>query len=112
MNQEEIIRQVTELCARERMSLTDLQKDITDTYHVLFASPFERNNAIKQIKQNSAKHPDMYTAIQADPRVTTVPFETVPDCGLQSNLHMQLKYLCLKELQHQVENRTQSWRNS
>lgn len=111
MNQQDIIRQATELYVRERGFLTDLQKDIVDTYHVLSVSPFKRDNAIKQIKQNNAKYPDMYTSIQAKLKVVTVSFETVTDYGLQSNLQMQLEYLSLKEFQHQVENQTQSWRN-
>lgn len=111
MNQQDIIRQATELYARKRELLSDLQKDIVDTYHVLSVSPFKRDNAIKQIKQNNAKYPGMFASIQANPQVTTVSFETITDCGLQSNLQMQLEYLSLKEFQHQVENQMQSWRN-
>lgn len=111
MNPQDIIRQAAELYTKERRFLTDLQKDIADTYHVLFVSPYKRDDAIKQIRQNNAKHPDMCTAIQANPRVTAVPFETITDCGLQSNLQMQLEYLSLKEFQQQFRSQQQSWRN-
>lgn len=111
MNQQDIIRQAAELYARERRFLTDLQKDIVDTYGKLIANPFERNDVINQIKQNNTKYPDMYATIQAIPKVTAVSFETITDSGLQSNLYLQLEYLYLKETQNQIKNQQQSWRN-
>ena len=95
--QEEIIRQLTEMYARERDWLTDLQKDIVDTYYKSTAQPFDRNAAIDQFRSNNVKYPDMYAAILVAAGSNMVPLPTLTDSVLSMNLSMQLNYLVAKE---------------
>lgn len=95
--QEEIIRQLTEMYARERDWLTDLQKDIVDTYYKSTAQPFDRNAAIDQFRSNNVKYPDMYAAILAAAGSNMVPSSTLTDSVLVMNLSIQLNYLLAKE---------------
>lgn len=95
--QEEIIRQLTEMYAMERDWLTDLQKDIVDTYYKSTAQPFDRNAAIDQFRSNNVKYPDMYAAILVAAGSNMVPLPTLTDNVLSMNLSMQLNYLVAKE---------------
>lgn len=95
--QEEIIRQLTEMYAMERDWLTDLQKDIVDTYYKSTAQPFDRNAAIDQFRSNNVKYPDMYAAILVAAGSNMVPLPTLTDSVLSMNLSMQLNYLVAKE---------------
>lgn len=98
MNQQEkIIRQLAEMYARERDWLTDLQKDIVDTYYKSTAQPFDRNAAIDQFRSNNVKYPDMYAAILAAAGSNMVPSSTLTDSVLVMNLSIQLNYLLAKE---------------
>lgn len=102
MNQQEkIIRQLTEMYARERDLLTDLQKDIVDTYYKSTAHPFDRNDAIDQFRSNNVKYPDMYAAILVAAGSNMVPLSTLTDNVLSMNLSMQLNYLVAKEIAQQ-----------
>ena len=42
---------------RQKQYITDLEKDILDTWNELQKSPFDRSSAQLQIMQNNAKHP-------------------------------------------------------
>ena len=55
---------------RQKQHLTDLEKDILDTWNELQKNPFDRSAAQKQVIQNNAKHPEIFVAIAALP--TTV----------------------------------------
>ncbi len=55
---------------RQKQYITDLEKDILDTWNELQKSPFDRSSAQLQIMQNNAKHPEILAAIKALP--TTV----------------------------------------
>ena len=95
--QEEIIRQLTEMYARKRDLLTDLQKDIVDTYYKSTAQPFDRNGAIDQFRSNNVKYPDMYATILVAAGSNMVPSSALTDSVLGMNLSMQLNYLVVKE---------------
>ena len=44
---------------RQKQYITDLEKDILDTWNELQKSPFDRNSAQLQIIQNNTKHPEI-----------------------------------------------------
>ena len=103
MNQQDIIRQAAELYAKERSFLTDLQKDIADTYGKLIANPFERNDAINQIGSNNVKYPEMHAAILVAAGSNTARLSNLTNNALNMNLSMQLNYLVSKEIANKME---------
>ena len=77
--------------------LTDLEKDILDTWNEIQKKPFDRASAQRQIIQNNVKYPDIFAAISARPTVNIRPFTQVTQSDIQYNLKEQLTALALKE---------------
>lgn len=82
---------------RQKQYLTDLEKDILDTWNELQKNPFDRSAAQKQVIQNNAKHPEIFVAIAALPATETRPFEQATDSDIRYNLEKQLVALAAKE---------------
>lgn len=82
---------------RQKQYLTDLEKDILDTWNELQKNPFDRSAAQKQVIQNNAKHPEIFVAITALPATETRPFEQATDSDIRYNLEKQLAALAAKE---------------
>ena len=82
---------------RQKQYLTDLEKDILDTWNELQKNPFDRSAAQKQVIQNNAKHPEIFVAIAALPATETRPFEQATDSDIRYNLEKQLAALAAKE---------------
>lgn len=82
---------------RQKQYLTDLEKDILDTWNELQKNPFDRSAAQKQVIQNNAKHPEIFVAIAALPATETRPFEQATDSDIRYNLENQLAALAAKE---------------
>ncbi|RHT74478.1 hypothetical protein DW741_02130 [Ruminococcaceae bacterium AM28-23LB] len=82
---------------QEKQYLTDLEKDILDTWNELQKNPFDRSAAQKQVIQNNAKHPEIFVAIAALPATETRPFEQATDSDIRYNLEKQLAALAPKE---------------
>ena len=82
---------------RQKQYLTDLEKDILDTWNELQKNPFDRSAAQKQVIQNNAKHPEIFGAIAALPATETRPFEQATDSDIRYNLENQLAALAAKE---------------
>lgn len=82
---------------QEKQYLTDLEKDILDTWNELQKNPFDRSAAQKQVIQNNAKHPEIFVAIAALPATETRPFEQATDSDIRYNLENQLAALAAKE---------------
>ena len=78
---------------RQKQYITDLEKDILDTWDELQKSPFDRSSAQLQIMQNNAKHPEILAAIKALPTTVVRPFDQVTGY----NLGKQLEALAVKE---------------
>ena len=77
--------------------LTDLEKDILDTWNEIQKVPFDRVSAQRQVIQNNVKYPDIFAAISARPTVNIRPFTQVTQSDIQYNLKEQLTALALKE---------------
>ena len=82
---------------KQKQYLTDLEKDILDTWNELQKNPFDRSAAQKQVVQNNAKHPEIFVAITAPPATETRPFEQATDSDIRYNLEKQLAALAAKE---------------
>ena len=82
---------------KQKQYLTDLEKDILDTWNELQKNPFDRSAAQKQVIQNNAKHPKIFVAIAALPATETRPFEQATDSDIRYNLEKQLAALAAKE---------------
>ena len=82
---------------KQKQYLTDLEKDILDTWNELQKNPFDRSAAQKQVIQNTAKHPEIFVAIAALPATETRPFEQATDSDIRYNLEKQLAALAAKE---------------
>ena len=82
---------------KQKQYLTDLEKDILDTWNELQKNPFDRSAAQKQVVQNNAKHPESFLAIAALPATETRPFEQATDSDIRYNLEKQLAALAAKE---------------
>ena len=82
---------------QEKQYLTDLEKDILDTWNELQKNPFDRSAAQKQVIQNNAKHPEIFVAIAALPATETRPFEQATDSDIRYKLEKQLAALAAKE---------------
>ena len=82
---------------KQKQYLTDLEKDILDTWNELQKNPFDRSAAQKQVIQNNAKHPEIFVAIAALPATETRPFEQATDSDIRYNLENQLAALAAKE---------------
>ena len=80
-----------------KQCLTDLEKDILDTWNEIQKKPFDRASAQRQIIQNNVKYPDIFAAISARPTVNIRPFTQVTQSDIQYNLKEQLTALALKE---------------
>ena len=82
---------------KQKQYLTDLEKDILDTWNELQKNPFDRSAAQKQVIQNNSKHPEIFVAIAALPATETRPFEQATDSDIRYNLEKQLAALAAKE---------------
>lgn len=82
---------------KQKQYLTDLEKDILDTWNELQKNPFDRSAAQKQVVQNNAKHPEIFVAIKALPTTVVRPFDQVTESDIRYNLGKQLEALAVKE---------------
>lgn len=82
---------------REKQHLTDLEKDILDTWDELQKFPFDRSSAQLQILQNNTRHPEILAAIKALPTTVIRPFNQVTENDIRYKLEKQLVALAVKE---------------
>ena len=82
---------------RQKQYLTDLEKDILDTWNELQKNPFDRSAAQRQVLQNDAKYPEIFLAIAALPTTVSRPIERMTEFDLRYNLENQLAALAAKE---------------
>ena len=71
--------------------LTDMEKDILDTWNEIQKVPFDRVSAQWQVIQNALKYPELLAVIIA------VYFSTQGTVDIRDNLEKQLMVLLVKE---------------
>ena len=82
---------------RQKQYITDLERDILNTWNELHKDPFDRKSAQAQIIKNNTKHPDVFTAVSALPTTVIRPFDQVTENDIRYNLGEQLEALAMKE---------------
>ena len=82
---------------RQKQYLTDLEKDILDTWNELQKNPFDRSAAQKQVLQNNTKYPEIFFAIKSMPTTVTRPFDQATEFDIRCNLEKQLAAFAAKE---------------
>ena len=82
---------------RQKHYLTDLEKDILDTWDELQKIPFGRNSAQAQINQNNLKYPDIFSSIAALPTTVVRSFNQATESDIRYNLENQFAALAAKE---------------
>lgn len=78
-------------CLKEKEYLTDLEKDILDTWNEIQKNPFDRVSAQWQVIQNDLKHPELLAVIIA------VYSSTQGTVDIRDILEKQLMVLLVKE---------------
>ena len=85
------------MALRQKAVITDLEKDILDTWNELQKNPFDRSAAQKQVLQNDAKYPEIFFAIKSMPTTVPRPIEQMTELDIRYNLENQLAALAAKE---------------
>ena len=83
---------------RASNAISDLEKDILDTYDVLHEVPFDNTKAQKQISGNDSKHIDVAALVNSEPTTVPKPASAITELDRTYILGEQLKFLCMKEL--------------
>ena len=83
---------------KQKQFITELEKDILDSWYELKKQPFDRQEIEKKIRENNAKYPEILVAISATPGIVRKPFEQVTNEEVRNNLIMQIEFLCAKEM--------------
>ena len=78
-------------CLKEKEYLTDLEKDILDTWNEIQKVSFDRASAQRQVIQNALKYPELLAVIIAVYSSTQGPVD------IRDNLEKQLMVLLVKE---------------
>ena len=82
---------------RQKQYITDLERDILNTWNELHKDPLDRKSAQAQIAKNNAKHPDVFTAVSALPTTVPCPFEQMNEADYRYSLESQFVALAAKE---------------
>ena len=82
---------------RQKQYITDLEKDILDTWNELQKTPFDYRSTQMQVMKNDAKYPTVSTEIAALLTTVPKPIEQFTEADIRYNLTMQLVALAAKE---------------
>lgn len=83
---------------RKKEVISELEKDIVSTINIYYERPFDRDGAVKRIKENNARYPDVFIAISSMPDIVNKPFSSVSDEEVHQNLYLQIQALWAKEI--------------
>lgn len=101
MNNQEIKAVIEWL--KQKQFITELEKDILDSWHELQKQPFDRQSLEMKIRENSAKYPEIFIEISMTPGIVTKSFVQVTDEEIKGNLAMQIELLCVKKMEEKNE---------
>ena len=82
---------------KQKQYLTDLEKDILDTWNELQKNPIDCSAAQRQVLQNDAKYLEIFFAIKSMPTTVLRPIEQMTESDIRYNLENQLAALAAKE---------------
>ena len=81
---------------RKKQYLTDLEKDILDTWNELQKNPFDMDSAARQVLANDAKYIDNAAMVTALPTTVQKPRGQFTYKDLLYNFNMQFKTLAVR----------------
>lgn len=85
---------------KNKLNLTEFEKDILDSYNLLLKKPIDRDGLVKQIcinrKYNIYSQETAIAEIQTIGKTVSVPFYKLTNNELIVNLYNQLFILCSK----------------
>ena len=81
---------------RQKQYITDLEKDILDTWDELQKSPLDMDSAERQVLSNDANYRDIAAMVTALPTTVKKPREQITETDLRYKLTMQLVRLLQK----------------
>ena len=77
--------------------ISDIEKDILDTWTDYSSNPFDRAKAQNRIMANNIKYPEIDASISAMPQTIRKPFNIMTEEDLKYNLINQIRFLLLKD---------------
>ena len=78
-------------------TISDLEKDILDTFDKLAKQPFSREDAQKKVGENYTKYSDIIVSAGLTLGGSFIPLQDLSNKELHDNLCVQLIKLCEKE---------------
>lgn len=84
---------------RQKRYVTDLEKNILDTWNELQKNPFDRTSAETQVKKINFCYPDVHVTLSVLPTTIMRPFAEATNDDIRYNLNHQLNALVAKELE-------------
>ncbi len=85
-------------CLKQKQLISELEKDILDSWSELQKQPFDRQSLEKKVIENNVKYPEIFVKISTTPGIVTKPFVQVTDEVVRGNLEMQIEKLCEKKM--------------
>lgn len=83
---------------KQKQFITELEKDILDSWNELQKQPFDRQETEKKIIENNTRYPEVFVAISATPGTIRTPLVQLTNEDVRNNLIMQIELLCAKEI--------------
>lgn len=87
-----------------KLNLTDLEKDILDTFDEYIKNPLDMQKAACRIKINEMKYEDLFVKVNSLPTTIPKPSSQVTDIDLRYLLDCQLAFLCQKAFSEETNN--------
>lgn len=84
---------------KNKECITELEKDLLDTYNEYIKSPFDRESADKKITGNIFKYPKVFLSDSAISKIIVKPSSHITDDELKYNLSQQIELLSIEELE-------------
>ena len=84
---------------RAKHEITELQKDILDTWNEYQKNPIDEVSAKHQISSNNGNHKEIFAKITALPTTISKPSERIDETDLSYILSRQLIFLVEKEME-------------
>ena len=87
---------------RSQNCISDLDKDILDTWNELNKNPFDMDSARIQELHNRVAYPDVYAAVLLKPTTVVKNYDQANQSDLIYSLTCQLEFLLTKRFGHVV----------
>ena len=90
---------------KQKGVMTELQKDIVNTWDEIYKHPFDMTSANNHIAQIYSKYNDLYGKVNSLPTTSFKDSRQIKDYDLKYILSMQLGFLYQKEMEEQCRGK-------